>query len=327
MLSIIIPYHNEKPKDLAPLMTSLNMQVGINFKELEIIMCSDTEKSLIDTYSFKEYSNITKCIKKIKSPTKNNPGLSRQAGLDVAIGEYVIFCDADDCLYSVGVLREILENINLSHADVYRYRFIEEIGSFDNDQLVYKIKDFNWIWVFSKIYRREFLKQHNIHFSEKLMYHEDNYFNTVLSYCDPKVVDINSTPMYLWRFNKNSITRLNNHEYTFNSVDELLEARALSYRRVIGELKKDCTRDIIIVIVREYLVLVDPKNANQKVYDRVAKRFYEFVKEFTPTLITHEYAPELTNFIYEIYRASDSNFIPRVSLKDFLLELKAKFDS
>ena len=326
LLSIIIPYHNETKEDVAPLFKSIDAQAGIDFNNLEIIMVRDIETAPLDNEPFEEYPNIKDKIKKLYSPYKCNPGMSRQMGIDHAQGEYVIFCDADDCLYHVCALREIQENIEATHADVYRARFIEEMGTETDPKRYYQIKDFNWVWVFAKVYRRAFLQDHGLRFSEKLRWHEDNYLNTLCSYCDPKVVDLQTTPMYLWRYNAGSITRVNNHEYSFSSIDELLDARDLAYEIILKDYRKNCTRDILYVIVREYLVLVDPANADNPKYETIAKRFYDFVAKFTPALITEEYSPELNNFIFEVYKTSDSKFIPRVSLKDYMTELDDKFN-
>lgn len=326
MLSIIVPHHDETIDLMDPLFRSIDMQVGINFDDLEIILCRDVEKSPIDDYDFKDYKHIANRIIRLKSDRTGLPGVSRQVGLDHAKGEYVIFCDADDCLFHVGVLREILENIKNTHADVYRYKFIEEIGSFTSDDKVYQMKDYNWVWVFSKVYRKDFLTEHNLRFHDNLRWHEDNYLNTLCAYCNPKTVDVNSTPMYLWRFNPKSITRVNNHEYSFNSIDELLLARGLAYEKIITEYKKDCTADILNVIVREYLNLIDPKYQGCKNYAVVEKAFYDFVVKFMPALVGNNYSPEIENFIVNVYKAAGANFIPSISMHDYLIKLQQKFN-
>ena len=166
-----------------------------------------------------------------------------------------------------------------------------------------------------------------LRFHEKLRWHEDNYFNTLCSYCEPQVVDLTNTPFYLWRYSASSVTRLNNHEYTFNSIDELLDARDLAYEVIIKDYKKNCARDILYLIIREYLVLIDPANRDKEKYLQIAKRYYDFVKKFTPDLIHGVYAPDLEAFILEVYKQSDSKFLPDMSLNTFLGELYKLFEA
>ena len=119
LLSIVIPYHTETKVDVYSLMVSLNEQVGINFNDIEVLMCNDMEEEApLDKENFTELTRVSPRIRHLKSPYRNNPGLSRQFGIDNCKGDYVFFCDADDSLYHVAVLRELIENINLSKSDM-----------------------------------------------------------------------------------------------------------------------------------------------------------------------------------------------------------------
>ena len=44
-LSIIIPYHDETAEKIEPLMNSINWQIGVNFSNIETILCNDLEDS------------------------------------------------------------------------------------------------------------------------------------------------------------------------------------------------------------------------------------------------------------------------------------------
>ena len=326
MISIIIPHHLEDKEKIKPLMISMDQQIGIDFNSIEIILCCDLEQSPLDDYNFEEYTNISSRIKKIKSPYKQNPGMSRQTALDICLGEYVLFCDADDSLYNMGVLRELLENIEHSHADVYRFKFLEEIGSKNSASRSYNIKVHNWTWVFAQAYRVSFLRENNVRFSPSLRWHEDTYFNLILRYCNPDVVDINSIA-YLWRYSDNSITRIDDHSYTFLSLDEFLEATSQGFRVVQNVYNKNCLPDILTVSVRAYLALNNDSFLNRfgkEDIERVERRYYEYVKEFLPTAFFPFLPQELDKMFTQIF-FKVGQFIPKIGWHDYLLKIESKY--
>jgi len=325
-LSIVIPYHKESLNFLKPLLRSLNEQVGIDYNDVEFLFCKDTEEyNELDDYDFSEFENLQGRTRTLVSPFATNPGMSRQLGIDEAKGEYIFFCDADDSLYHVGVFRELIDNINNSHADVYRFEFIEEIGSFFNNDLIYDIKKFNWIWVFAKTYRKQFLIENNICFNPTIRWHEDTYFNLLCQYKKPKTIDINSKA-YLWRFNKNSITRINNHEYTFNTIDEYLNAVGKAFIKIQTEYNMNCAIDIIKVINTYYKTLMHPDNRNQPKYEVIEKAYYEFVRRFANNLFD-EIPLDIQRVFASLVWVGDRDFLPELSLSSYLKYLKRKYEN
>lgn len=322
-LSIVIPYHLETSDQIKPLLRSINEQVGVDFNDFEILLCNDIrERTRLEDCSFDEYENL-KNIRFIKSQYPANPGMSRQAGVDNAKGDYVFFCDADDCLYSYGVLRCLKENILNTNADVYRFKFLEEIGSFETDDLWYTQKDFNWVWVFAKAYRRAFLKQNDITFHPQNRWHEDTYFNLLVRYCDPKVIDID-IDAYLWKFSRTSITRVNNHEYTFNSIDEYLQSVGLAFDKILNIYKKDPTEDILKVINTYYKTLMHPSNKTKSKYEYIEECFYKFILKYAPKLLD-ELPLEVQRYFANLVWSGDRDFLPELSLKSYLEYLRTKY--
>ena len=195
ILSIIIPYHNEGQEKINPLLQSINGQIGIDLDKVEIIIVNDCEEP--KELKFGVYNNIRN-IKQIKSTHLNNPGLSRQTGLDNAQGSYIMFCDSDDILASYFVLKDSFDFIVKANADIYNLNFLEEIMS--NNRFEYITKGANITWVFSKIYKREFLQSNNIRFTKDLLYHEDTYFNGLCVGCKARSLIIPITG-YVWKYN------------------------------------------------------------------------------------------------------------------------------
>ena len=326
-LSIIIPYHDETAEKIEPLMNSINWQIGVNFSNIEIILCNDLEDSdgNIQYEDLEKYKNIFKSIKIIKSIYKNNPGMSRQFAIDTCRGKYVFFCDADDSLYNRGVLRELLDNINFSHADMYQFKFMEEIGNKDlpAEKYVYNTKHYNWTWVFAKAYRVEFLRENGIRFVPENRWHEDTYFNYLCKYCGAKLINIDSIG-YLWGFNAASITRVNNHEYTFGSLDEYFQSITLAFRKILQEYHKDCSSDVLFNILYYYYVLNNPTSIQSPKYEYNEKRYYDFVKEFLPDVFDN-YNTEIENALLMENAKIKLDVFPEKTPKQYFAYLNEKY--
>lgn len=326
-LSIIIPYHEESIEKIEPLMNSINSQIGVDFSNIEIILCNDLESGdgNIKYEELKKYDNIFKSIKIIKSFYKNNPGMSRQSALDVCRGKYAFFCDADDSLYNRGVLRELLDNIKFSHADVYQFKFMEELcGNISKSEYIYATKNYNWTWVFAKAYRVEFLRENRIRFSPENRWHEDTYFNYLCKYCEPKLINIDSIG-YLWCFNENSITRINNHEYTFGSLDDYFKSVGLAFRKISEEYHKNCYSDILFNILYYYYIFNSPTTKSLPKYEYNEKRYYDFVKEFLPKAL-EGYDSEIEKDLLAENIKIKSDIFPEKSPKQYFKYLNEKYN-
>ena len=114
----IIPRHHKYAKSLVRNLLNSSVQ------PVEIIFAasSQTPSSEIELLNLKELSPSN--IQVISSGEKYTAGENRNRGWEIAVGDYVSFCDADD-LYSRYRI-EILTNIALKHSPdliVHDYRF------------------------------------------------------------------------------------------------------------------------------------------------------------------------------------------------------------
>lgn len=212
--SIIIPVYNVKQY----LRECLDSVLNQSFPDWEAVCVNDgsTDGSaaILEEYAGKE--------NRLEVITQPNGGLSaaRNTGLEAAKGEYVLFLDSDDWLESHAL--EVLAS-NLDGEDMLCFsgrRYFEEEGAYhDPDRLESREyesgmeyyndnallqRDFAFVCVVLRAYRRSFLLDSGLLF-KKGIFHEDDLFTPKACFFAKRVRVINQC-LYDYRVRSNSIT-------------------------------------------------------------------------------------------------------------------------
>ena len=160
---------------------------------------------------FKDLIDINEVVLK----KNGGPGVARQIGTSKTSAPYITYIDADDTFhnpFSIEVmLAQLLHN---STCVVSVGEFIEQMEQ-DKMKFVNHAKD--TVWMFGKMYKRSFLEKYKIQFNTTRS-NEDTGFNAIVSLCtnENETVTYYDNSVYVWWFKKDSITRINNFEYTYN---------------------------------------------------------------------------------------------------------------
>lgn len=212
--SIIIPVYNVE-KFLRDCLDSVLHQT---FADWEAVCVNDgsTDSSAAILAEFVKKDNRFKMIAKV------NEGLSsaRNTGIKEAKGDYILFVDSDDWL-EPNTLETIAKALN--DEDVLCFsgrRFFEETNSFNPaDELPEKVyesgmdyynenallpRDFAFVCVVLRVYKRSFLLENNLRFEEGI-FHEDNLFTPLICYYAKNVRVVNAC-LYNYRIRAHSIT-------------------------------------------------------------------------------------------------------------------------
>ena len=293
-ISIIIPYFKESPGVLFPLLSSINNQVGIDWEKVECIMVNDgADNSLPDDF-YGLFTNLD--IKIIMCKINGGPGVARQVGIDEAHGEYVMFCDADDVIHNVAVLGVFFDEFTRQKPDVIMTPWVEEL--IENGKYIYITHSDEATWMHGKIFRRQYLIDNNIRFQDELRVHEDSYFLALAFAFTDKIVKIPITS-YIWKYHTNSITRINNAEYTFKSMPEYIKAIETSYVEIERRAPMLMEYKIIQFITYVYFVTQKPEwqaSENQTYLNILEIAFRKMIYRFT-----HYFREALQEKINEIY--------------------------
>ena len=182
LISIIVPVYNVEDY----LKACLDSIINQTYKNLEIILVDDgsidESGKICDEYAAKD--------NRVKVIHNENRGVShsRNCGLDIAKGEYILFIDSDDTVknnYVFEMVKEVREKdydlIVSNIIDVFdtesriRIKNIEGLtGDIRKD--FYKLRMLLRVPVV-KLYKKSIINKYNIRFSENMKVSEDQVFN------------------------------------------------------------------------------------------------------------------------------------------------------
>ena len=200
ILSVIIPYYNP---DGDPQTDALLKRAVISARDnldgiadYEIIVVNDGSQS------DPEPAFDTPVIRYIRRE-HGMLGAARNTGIENARGEYISFLDADD-MYMPRAVEVLSREIMGHNADIASSNFIAEQKGAPG--ILMNVFTTPVTWCHGRIYRAKFLRDNNIRFLDGLRVNEDAYFNLIAHNCTDKKIKLEEVT-YLWRDNKNSITR------------------------------------------------------------------------------------------------------------------------
>ena len=232
-LQILVPQYEETDDIIKGLLDSIEVQQNIDMDEISVIIVNDgtdihLSQSLFDKYSFdiEYYFNEHKGV----SATRN-------ACLDKATAEYVMFCDADDMFYNACGLYIIFREIENGGFDSLVSAFIEESRNPDTKDPIYLTHDMDSTFVHGKVHRRKFLLKNKIRWNDNLTIHEDSYFNCL---CQRLAKDLkySQTSFYLWRWRDNSVCR-HDDKYILKTYNNMLDSSDALIEQFLERKKKD----------------------------------------------------------------------------------------
>lgn len=253
-VDVIIPQYNEKPEVIKPLLDSINIQIGVDKSKIGVIIVNDhNPEGKLPQEFLDSYPGLN--IRYLETSENKGPGQARQLGIDESEAEYILFADADDRFYSCNVFHNFFEAL-VQHkdkvVDIIYSKWVEELNQPENNVYVHVSHNADNTWVFSKLFRREFLTSHNIRFSDSLRVHEDAYFCTVSQLNAATTISMDSYS-YFWCYNTSSITRNKDSKYPYlvESIEDLVK----SIDTTMEELKKRKTHNRNEYIVKGILFL------------------------------------------------------------------------
>ena len=281
-LQILVPQYKERKETIKPLLDSIALQQGIDFNEVGVIIVNDGyPKSKLPDKFLKSYPF------KIDYYVEEHRGVSatRNACLDHATADYVMFCDADDMFFSMVGLNIIFVEMDKGFNSLTT-KFYEEVHR--DGKVWFTEHKQDRTFVHGKFHKRQYLIDKNIRFNDALTVHEDSYFNYMATTLadDPNSIKYSDVPIYLWKWRDESVCRhdplymqktYRNYLDSITALVEQLEARGKTENAKV----LICTQ-----MFDTYYLMNTPAWLNQDNQEyRIAteKRFREFYNKFHET--------------------------------------------
>ena len=173
-MSIVIPVYNAE-KTIERALASLISNKDF-IKEVILVNDRSTDNTFSKVENFKSFFDI----KVIDNQGNKGPGPARKTGILAAIGEWLMFVDADDCLTANSLYyidKKIQENSEmvLLHTQTIYY----ESGSFNPEHIDFAINSCG-----GNVYKRDYLIKNNI-YSGSLLHCKGKSGEEGLALCPP----------------------------------------------------------------------------------------------------------------------------------------------
>lgn len=259
-LQILVPHYNETDEVIKPLLDSIEVQQNVNLqKDVGVIIVNDgtsvrLSDSLLSRYSFP-----------IEFYTNEHKGVSgtRNACLDRATADYVMFCDADDMFYNACGLYIIFREIDNGGFDSLVSAFIEESRDPKTKEPLYINHDMDSTFVHGKVHRRQYLIDNNIRWNEALTIHEDSYFNCLCQKL-AKELKYSQSSFYLWRWRDNSVCR-HDPKYILKTYNNMLDSNTALIEQLLSrKLFKEAEFYAVNMIYDAYFTMNKDEWLNQE---------------------------------------------------------------
>lgn len=280
-LQILVPQYKETEEVIKPLLSSIEIQQTVDVKNyVGVIIVNDGSDVFLSEEFLKSFSYDIKYIK------AEHKGVSatRNAALDAATADYVMFCDADDMFCSVCGLYVIFREMAGEGFDVLVSVFMEETKNFQTGEKVFLNREMDSTFVHGKIYRRQYLLDRKIRWNDKLTIHEDSYFNCLAQkLADQNRVKYCPQPFYLWRWRDASVCR-HDPKYILKTYNNMLDSNTALVNELISRGRMNDAQFYATAMIYDAYFMMNKeewlKQENQEFRSSTEKRFKQYYLEF-----------------------------------------------
>lgn len=278
-LQILIPQYKETDDVLKTLLDSIEVQQSVDLKnDVGVVICNDgsdvfLSEELLNRYSFS--------IEYHKEPHRGVSS-TRNACLDYAKADYVMFCDADDMFYNACGLYIIFREFDGSGFDALFSAFIEESRDPKTKDPVYITHQQDSTFVHGKVYRRKYLLKEDIRWNDSLTIHEDSYFNFLAQHC-AKELKFSPTSFYLWRWRDDSVCR-HDPKYILKTYNNMLDSNTALVKELVKRGKKDDAMFCVTGMIYDAYFTMNKKEwidqENTEYRESTERRFKKYYTDF-----------------------------------------------
>lgn len=208
-LDIIVAHYNEPWEIGEPFFRMLDLQLGINFHDIRVILVHDGSEPFPEEY----FAGYRYTIVQHRIP-HGGISVARNAGIQKADAEWISFSDFDDTYSGVLSVKSVMDIICSDKGngfDMIVAPFIGEDLCTDGTLEYRPVKNNDMVFIHGKYYRLDAIRLNDLKFDPELNFNEDGLFNMLFS----SLVGRNRIggldtgaygPIYIWRYRSDSTT-------------------------------------------------------------------------------------------------------------------------
>lgn len=284
-LCLVVLHYKEPWETCKFLFDSIELQHGISFDDIKVMVVNDGDDMILDKSLFDGYRY------EIEYVVKPHGGISdtRNYGIEHAGTEYLMFCDSDDGFLNMYGLHMVLGAIQEGF-DLCIGSFIEEQPYGDGWRI--HRRDKSPVFCHAKAYRRQFLLDHNLRFDKRLWFSEDGVFNNLAIHEAERSGKIKyiETPFYLWAWNEVSTVRKDRETLILREYEQVSTMRTLICEGLKERgFQEDYLKSICRAMADGYCDFNSPlfvKPGHEKLVEKAEREFKKFYKRFISDYMT-----------------------------------------
>lgn len=321
-IDVIIPAYKAQNTILRTL-SSIALQEVVN--GIDVTIVND-----VDGIGYQKFVDMFKpymSIKEIVMEKNGGPGDARQYGLDNTKNPFVMFIDADDTFSGAFAIKTLRDQLLAEPYNACCFsNFLEQ------QPQTYIQHPNDSVWMFGKIYKREFINRYNIHFLQGSRANEDNGFNMLCKLCANQNEQIKYIQdiTYYWHYKEDSITRINNAEYSYGGsfpgyTENMIYAIKEAEKRV--PFNGNIMQQKVAVLCNLYEYYIETEERDKRFIEQNWNSCLKYYKEIYKEI--HHKIPD--NIFSQVYNDVMRNcymgnklfgIIPRIGIKEFLNKLE-----
>ena len=314
-IEIGIPLYNGR-KTLDTTLSSIVMQT--ERKRILVTICDDCStddcKDIIDKYRDLLNINI------IHTQKNGGAGIARNEIIKNARGDFLMFLDADDSLYSPLAIKVILHKAYREFPDIMYCKFVQE-----SDGAVIDMDINNCTWVHGKVWKTSFLQKSKAFFPP-IRFNEDSAFCTLTRNLTSNIVVLDF-PVYCWINNKESTVRKGKDYYSEGILD-FLEGRIYVYRELMArEEKEKAQKDFIFNLPNIFFMYVDFFHGAPQVVNQFNEKLGNLLQEINYLeLVSFGDVQKLMieNYLKHKFNPRYGLYVPHIGMFDYFNAVASK---
>lgn len=268
-VSIIIPAYNSA----STIGRTVDSVLAQTFSDFELILIDDGSHD--KTYSILQGYQDQRL--RVYTQTNRGPALTRNRGIELARGEYLMFIDSDDYIGRQYV-GKYYQEITSRRADLVigGYKHLKN----NKVDFVRRLKPGRFakyivMAPYCKIYRRDFIKRHHITFLDT-MSSEDVYFSALLYSKNPKISLIDDTSYY-YCYRTDSISNT-----THKGFDKKVDILDLMKRINFQDIEDVELNQYFITRYIIWYLLYSGKTASPKKFYQEYQKYFAWLEKNIP---------------------------------------------